>query len=67
MQEGVRSYHAMLNRWLKNCGVLSQVFHHHISLHGDVFRACVLATQLTLENGELLFEAEVEYGEFVLE
>jgi hypothetical protein len=38
-----------------------------ISLHGDVFRACVLATQLTVENGELLFEAEVEYGEFVLE
>jgi hypothetical protein len=63
MQEGVRSQHEMLNGWLKNWGILSQsqVFHHHISLHGDVFRACAVVTQLTVERGELLFEAELEY------
>ncbi len=29
-------------------------------MHGDVFRACAVVTQLTIENGEPLFE--VEYG-----
>ena len=55
--------------WLKNWGIISQVFCHYITMHGDVFRACTVLTltQLTVENGELLFEAEVEYGEFVLE
>ena len=51
----------MLNGWLKNWGILSQVFHHHISLHSDVFRAWAVATQLTAKNSESLFE--VEYGD----
>jgi hypothetical protein len=28
--------------------------------HGDVFRACAVVTQLTIENGEPLFEVEYE-------
>jgi hypothetical protein len=28
--------------------------------HGNVFRACMVVTQLTIENGELLFEVEYE-------
>jgi hypothetical protein len=48
----------MLNRQLKNWGILSQVFRHHITMHGDVFRACAVVTQLTVENGEPLFEVE---------
>jgi hypothetical protein len=28
--------------------------------HGDVFRACAVLTQLTVENGEPLFEVEYE-------
>jgi len=51
----------MLNGRLKNWGILSQVFRHHIMTHGDVFRACAGVTQLTIENGEPLFE--VEYGD----
>ncbi len=50
----------MLNWRLKNWGILSQVFHHDIRCHGDVFWACVVITQLTIEHGELLFA--VEYG-----
>ena len=49
-------------KWVaKNWGILSQVFRHHIMTHGDVFRACAVVTQLTIENGEPLFE--VEYGD----
>jgi hypothetical protein len=48
----------MLNGQLKNWGILSQVFCHHISMHGDVFWACVMLTQLTVENGEPLFKVE---------
>ncbi len=49
-----------LNGRLKNWGILSQVFRHHITMHGDVFRACVVVTQLTVKNGEPLFEVEYE-------
>ncbi len=46
----------------KILGILSQVFHHHILLHDHVFWASSAVAQLSLENGELLFEAEYEEG-----
>jgi hypothetical protein len=52
---------ALLHWQLKNWGILSQVFCHDIMQHGDVFRACAVVTQLTIENGEPLFK--VEYKE----
>ena len=55
---GVKAHHETLNGWLKTWGVLSQVFRHHITMHGDVFQACAVVTQLTIENGEPLFEVE---------
>jgi hypothetical protein len=58
IQGRVRACHNMLNRQLKNWGILSQVFHHHISMHGDVLRACAVLMQLTVKNGEPLFEVE---------
>jgi hypothetical protein len=61
MQGRVRARHEMLNGRLKNWGILSQVFRHHIMMHGDVFRACAVVTQLTIQDGEPLFE--VEYGD----
>jgi hypothetical protein len=51
-------WHETLNRRLKNWGILSQVFRHHVLLNGNVFRACAIITQLTTEDGEPLFEAE---------
>ena len=39
---------------------LQEVFCRHISLHGNVFQACVVVTQLTVENNEPLFEVEYE-------
>ena len=61
MQGRVRARHKTLKGRLKNLGILSQVFCHHIMMHDDVFRAFAVATQLTVENGEPLFE--VEYGD----
>jgi len=60
MQGRARARHETLNGQLKNWGILSQVFCHHITMHGDVFRACAVVTQLTIENGEPLFEVECE-------
>jgi hypothetical protein len=60
MQGRVRARHKTLNGWLKTWGILSQVFRHHITMHSKVFRACAVATQLTIKNGEPLFEVEYE-------
>ena len=56
MQGRVWLHHEMLNGWLKNWGILSQVYHHDILYHGDVFRACTVLTQLAINDGEKLFE-----------
>ncbi len=57
----MRGSHETFNGRLKNWGILSQVYRHHIMPHDDVFRACAVVTQLTVADGEPLFE--VEYGD----
>ena len=61
MQSHVRSHHEMLNGCLKNWGILSQVICHDIRHHGDVFGACVVVTQLTIEDSKP--PCEVEYDD----
>jgi len=39
-QGRVRARHETLNGQLKNWGIITQVFRHHISRHSDVFRLC---------------------------
>jgi hypothetical protein len=56
MQSAVRSRHETFNGRLKNWGVLKRTYRHDIQLHGTVFTACVLITQLCVSNGEPLFE-----------
>ena len=58
MQGRVRARQETLNGRLKNWGIISQVFRHNILLHGMVFRACAVVTQLTIKNGEPLFKVE---------
>ncbi len=60
MQGKARAHHETFNGWLKNWGILSQVYRHNIMSHGDVFRACGVVTQHTVANGEPLFEVEFE-------
>jgi len=58
MQGRVRAWHETLPERLKNWGVLSQVFRHHISLDDDVFWACGVLTQPTIEYSGQLFEVK---------
>ncbi len=60
IQGRVRACREALNGRLKNWGILSQVYRHDIMRHGHVFRACAVVTQLTIDNGEPLFEVEYE-------
>ena len=60
MQSRVRARHETLNGRLKTWGILSQVFQNSITMHGNVFRACTVVMQLTIESGEPLFEVEYE-------
>jgi hypothetical protein len=60
MQGKARARHETFNGRLKTWGILSQVYRHNIMSHGDVFRACAVVTQLTVANGEPLFEVEYE-------
>ncbi len=61
IQACVRSWHETWNGRLKNWGILAQVYSHDIVAHGMVFHACTVVSQLSIANGEPLFE--VEYGD----
>ncbi len=61
MQGNARSRHETLNGRLKAWGILRNVHRHNIREHGTVFFACAAITQLSIANGEPLFE--VEYGD----
>jgi hypothetical protein len=58
MQSESRSRHETFNGRLKNWGILKRTYRHDIELHGTVFTACVVITQLCVSNGESLFEVE---------
>jgi hypothetical protein len=58
MQIAARSCHKTLNRCLKNWGILEKVYRHNITVHGTIFYACAVITQLTIPNREPLFEVE---------
>jgi hypothetical protein len=60
MQARVRVRHKTINSCLKIWGILSQVFWHNIRCHGEVFWACAILTQLTIEQGEPLFSVVYE-------
>ncbi len=61
MQGKARPRHETFNGRLKNWGILEKVYRHDITVHGTVFYACAVITQLSVTNGEPLFE--VEYGD----
>ena len=55
IQAKVRARHETVNERFKNWGVLKDCFRHSFERHGLVFRAVAVITQLSLENGEPLF------------
>ena len=55
MQQRVRNRQETVNK-RENWGVLKQVYMHHFTGHGDLFNAIVVITQITINNGEPLFQ-----------
>ena len=60
MQTMVRRRHETVNRRFKQFGVLKQKYRHDLRDHGDVFRAVAVVTQLSIQNGEPLFDVDYE-------
>jgi hypothetical protein len=56
MQDRVRSRQETVNKRFKHFEALNKIFSHDISLHADVFRAVAVITQLTINNGQPLFQ-----------
>jgi len=55
LKSRIRSRHETVNQRFKQFAILRDVFRHDISIHGDVFRACMTLVQLQIEDGEPLF------------
>ena len=56
MQQRVRNRQETVNKRMKNWGALKQVWRHRFTGHADVFRAVAVVTQMSIENGEPLFQ-----------
>jgi hypothetical protein len=56
----VRSCHETINGCFKTWVILSQVYRHDITHHGEVFRAVAIITQLAIKNGSPLFKVDYE-------
>lgn len=54
----VLARHETVNRRFKQFGVLKQVFRHHIGVHRVVFESVVVLTQLSINNGDKLFQVD---------
>jgi hypothetical protein len=54
-QRRARGRHETVNRRFKQFGCLQNTFRHDTSKHDMVFRAVVVLTQLSINNGESLF------------
>lgn len=57
----VRARHETVNKRFKQWGALKRVFRHDLQLHSNVFRAIANITQLSIRNGEPLFDVEFNY------
>ena len=56
MQQRCRNRQETVNKRLKQFGCLKQRYRHDLRLHGEVFRACAVLTQLAIDDGDKLFE-----------
>ena len=55
MQQRVRNRQETVNKRLKQFSILKQRFRHDMPKHGDVFRACAVLVQLSINDGDKLF------------
>ena len=52
----VRRRQETVNRRFKQWSILAHKFRHDLGMHGSVFSAIVVISQLAIENGEPLFQ-----------
>jgi len=60
MQQRVRSRQETVNKRIKQWEILNVLYRHDLFTHGDVFRAIAVITQLSIQNGEPLFQVEYD-------
>ena len=58
MQQRARARHETVNKRFKQWGCLTQTYRHDLLKHADVFRAIAVITQLSIEQGEPLFDVQ---------
>jgi hypothetical protein len=58
LQKRVQGRHESLNGRFKNWEILKSMYRHDIMEHGNVFRAIAAVTQISIDEGERLFEVE---------
>jgi hypothetical protein len=56
MQQRVRNRQESINERFKNWTSMKTVWRHDMALHGDAFRVIAIVSQLSINNGEKLFE-----------
>lgn len=57
-KEKIRARQETVNRRFKQFGALKQIFRHHIGVHRVVFESVVVLTQLSINNGDKLFQVD---------
>ena len=65
MKQLARSRHEVVNRRLKQWGILCTLYRNHLSTHGRVFIACSVITSLVLQLDQPIFE--IEYNNSVVD
>ena len=58
LQKRVQGRHELLIGQFKNWEILKSMYCHDIMEHGNVFRAIAVVTQISIDEGERLFEVE---------
>ena len=64
MQQRVRNEQETVNKRFKNWGILKQVFRGRIEDHGTILHAIATITQVTINNGEKLFDCGYKDPQF---
>ena len=59
--KSIRARHETVNKRFKQFEILKRVFRHSVHHHQPAFGACVVITQMSIENGEPLYA--VDYRE----
>lgn len=60
MQKRVQGRHETVNARFKKFSILKERYRHDITQHGYVFRAVAVLVQISLQNGDPLYNVEYE-------